>query len=127
MIILGFATFALVVIITFNSSIKCNIFTQRCINPINSTEVPTTTPKQIANNINDYISHGEKKIRDSKVQLSDKNLELKQQNISEFYKGRYEEAKKIFDKLHRRLQDIKNASTTLNQEAQTALKDPDGI
>ncbi|MCC5665600.1 ABC transporter substrate-binding protein [Nostoc sp. CHAB 5784] len=97
--IIGVAT-----LITIN---RCQIFAGVCINQ----------PE-------DFISYGKKPIANSKVQLSEPYLSLKQQGIKAFSQGKYGDAVTIFDHLRSQAQHKKSAPGG-SQAALAALQDPE--
>ncbi|MBW4555338.1 MAG: ABC transporter substrate-binding protein [Trichormus sp. ATA11-4-KO1] len=88
---------------------RCQIFPSICLSPLPP--------------LDDYISIGEKPIANSKVQLSEPYLSLKQQGITAFSQNQYADAAKIFEQL-RHLAQQNKAVPSISQAAFTALQDP---
>lgn len=88
---------------------RCQIFPSICISPLPP--------------LDDYIGIGKKQIANSKVQLSEPYLSLKQQGITAFSQNQYADAAKIFDQL-RNLAQQNKAISSVSQAALTALQDP---
>ncbi|MCC5613746.1 ABC transporter substrate-binding protein [Nostoc sp. CHAB 5836] len=132
-ITIGFAAFALIVIIPQASPIACQIFPSICQPPIADNRKSLDRQKPIE----DFISYGEKSIANSKVQLSEPYLSLKLQGIKAFSQGKYKDAVSIFDDLRSQAQHKKSVPGLysqaqhkksvpgLYQKALAALQDPE--
>ncbi len=108
LIVLGFAAFALVVIMAVGRPIACQIFPSICIE--------------------NFISYGEKPIANSIVNLrglSEEYRLLKKEGIKAFHLGDYPKAVKNFDDLRNLAQKNKNAKGDIRQAALVALQDPE--
>lgn len=90
---------------------RCQIFPALCITPISE-------------NIQQFISYGNKPIANSNVQLSEPYLSLKLKGIAAFSEGKYSDAIKIFDYLRHQYQ-VNKSTPGFHQAALAALQDPE--
>ncbi|NJO39204.1 MAG: ABC transporter substrate-binding protein [Cyanobacteria bacterium CRU_2_1] len=81
-------------------------------------------PLICASPVEQFISSGEKPIADSRTQLIDLHLLLKQQGIAAFAEGRYGDAVRIFDDL-RNLAEQNRNDPSRSQPALAVLQDPE--
>ncbi|MBW4613849.1 MAG: ABC transporter substrate-binding protein [Desmonostoc vinosum HA7617-LM4] len=113
--LIGFvALVGIIAVITIN---RCQLFGSICINH-------SEVQKPVANNIENFISYGEKPIANSKVQLSEPYLSLKQQGIKAFSEGKYDKSVTIFDNIRIQAKQNKDVPNR-RQVALAALQDPE--
>ncbi|OUL18353.1 hypothetical protein BV378_35225 [Nostoc sp. RF31YmG] len=117
LIVLGFTACALVLIFAVGRPIACQIFPSIC----NLIGIVVPKPPGV-DNIEDYISYGEKPIADSRVELNDKYSEWKQKGIKAFFNRDYKTAVTTFNQLLKNAEAIKNAPIQNHNDYQEAFK-----
>ncbi|MDZ8106248.1 MAG: ABC transporter substrate-binding protein [Nostoc sp. DedQUE12a] len=110
LMIIGFVTFALIVIIGVAHPTFCQVFPTICSQPVE--------------NLDKFISIGGNSIANSKVELSKPYLSLKTQGIAAFYQENYTKAVEIFDDLRNQAKQYKSAPGR-SKAALAALQDPE--
>ncbi|HEY9801925.1 MAG TPA: ABC transporter substrate-binding protein [Leptolyngbyaceae cyanobacterium] len=113
-IMLGLVAVVGISIATLAKVNPCLIFPSTCTKPIDISH----------NDINNYISFGEKPIANSRVKLSEPYLLLKQQGITAFSQGRYSDTVNIFDNLRNQAK-LNKSAPGFSQAALAALQDPE--
>ncbi|HIK06067.1 MAG TPA: ABC transporter substrate-binding protein [Trichormus sp. M33_DOE_039] len=113
---LGLAALASIVAVAILITNRCHIFPSICVNP---DEITLTDAY-----LEQFISYGQKPIADSRVQLSEPYLSLKQQGIKAFSQSRYSDAVKIFDNLRNQAK-LNKSAPGFSQAALAALQDPE--
>ncbi|WP_427158893.1 ABC transporter substrate-binding protein [Aliinostoc sp. HNIBRCY26] len=95
---------------------QCQIFPSLCTKPDDITLT--------AAHVDQYISYGQKAIADSRVQLSEPYLSLKNQGIAAFAQGKYDVAITIFDNLRNQAK-LNKSAPGFSKAALEALQDPE--